>query len=61
MAAVRVKTLTMAVPRDGTAGRARPAMWSATRRPWRLATLASATSDEPPLTESDFSTASPTA
>ena len=61
MAAVREKTLTMAVPSDGTEARRRPAMWSAARRPWRLATFASATRDEPPLTESDFSTASPTA
>jgi len=31
--------------KDGTVREGRPAMWSATRRPWRLATLANAMSD----------------
>ena len=55
------KTFTIEVPNEATSCEGRPAMWSATRRPWRLATLASAMSDVECETASGFSTASPTA
>ena len=61
VAATTSKTLTMAVPREGTGLVDRPAMWSATRRPWRLATLAKAMSEVAWEIASGFSTASPTA
>ena len=61
MAAVTPNTFTMAVPWDGAGRGGSPAMQSATRRPWRLATLARAMSEVPPPTQSSFSTASPTA
>ena len=61
VAATRSNTFTMAVPSESTGCEGRPAMWSATRRPWRLATLAKAISEVAWEMASGFSTASPTA
>ena len=54
-------TPTIAVPSTGRSRTASPAMTSATRRPCRLAVLASGTRVDEPSTASIFSTASPTA
>ena len=61
MAIIKSKTLTIAVPIVFTGRIERPAIWSATTRPWRFAKLANGTSVALPSNASLFSAASPTA